>query len=87
MRIGDAVIAVGEVSESDFAKPGEEWIHALRGDQGEIVDLCEPGFVMVRWNRTGTASEVALCEITSVAAKKPRSAVAHPMAGFLRLVS
>lgn len=91
MKIGDVVFAVDDVVEQGFEEDGVDFTHALAGARGVVVDECDGGFVMVRWDATESVTQCSIAdELWSeheVPAKHAQSAVAHPMGGFLRLVS
>lgn len=57
-KVGDKVVAVGDVLEEGFNGPGV-WAHAAEGDMGEVGFVDGAGWPVVRFERTGTAT---LCD-------------------------
>ena len=72
-KVGQNVLAAKIITEdgdsegSQKAKyPAGNYIHAVMGDQGEIIHLNKAGLPTVRFERTDTATIVGLDEITPV---------------------
>lgn len=57
-KVGDKVVAVGDVLEEGFNGPGV-WAHARKNDAGEVVEVDAAGWPTVLFERTGTAT---LCD-------------------------
>ena len=57
-KVGMLVRADEDIIEFHFAKDDEPHYHARKGDQGIIEYIAEYGIPMVRFLKTGTASDV-----------------------------
>lgn len=65
--VGEIVVARARVEEEGFQGPGM-YVHAERGEVGEVVDVFDAGWSMVRWARTGTACQCHEDELMGPAA-------------------
>ena len=57
-QIGMLVRADEDITEMNFMVKGELYYHAYKGDDGIIEYIAEDGYPMVRFTRSGTATDV-----------------------------
>lgn len=68
-QIGMLVRADEDIIEIGFLNERENYYHARKGDQGIIEYIAEDGIPMVRFLRSGTASDVGHDQIFKYPAK------------------
>ena len=61
--VGVQVIALKEITESDFPIEGDFHTHASKGDLGKVIHVGRGLIPTVEWERTGTATIVGSDEI------------------------
>lgn len=74
MNVGDRVRAKGRITEggkgwigiTTDCLPSRSYIHAERGQEGEVVHVTEDGLATVRFFPTGTATIVSNDEVEVV---------------------
>jgi hypothetical protein len=72
-KVGQIVLATKSITEDGDSEgsqkaeyPAGNYIHAVVGEQGEVLHLNKDGLPTVRFERTDTATIVGLDEITPV---------------------
>ncbi len=64
---GTKVRAAVRITEEGFKRAGRTHVHARQGERGQVVNEigCAPGFVTVRFERSGTACDVHVEELVA----------------------